>query len=126
MVATNSLQEGRSSPDVCFLSVTMIVNPKQGIQVIITETFPEIYLVKFRLLGRISVAYNTFSVHLVDPMDGYPLLLDREMGQLVKALNAAAIEQIPERRVSKISRSMIQTEGVEEIPRRKLQLAPGT
>ena len=123
MVATNSLQEGRSSPDVFYLSVTMVVNPRQGVQVIIMAGLPNMYLIRFKLIGKITKS-RKFKVDLVLPVDGYPFLKQREQGHLVNALNDAAKDQISIP-VTAIQAPMIQTDGLEELPRRKLQLAPG-
>ena len=65
-----------------------------------------------------------FRVDLVYPLDGYPLLNRKEEGQLVQALNAAAWTQasMP---VIAVQRPMIQSDGADALPRRKLRLTPG-
>ncbi len=124
MVTTNSLQEGRSSPNVCYLSVAMVVNPRQGVQVIIMDGLPDMYLIRFKLIGKITKS-GKFKVDLVIPVDGYPFLKQKEQGYLVNALNDAAKAQLS-MPVTTIQGPMIQSEGVEELPRRKLRLAPGS
>ena len=115
----------QASSDTIFLTVSMVLNPKQGVKVIILEGFPEIYLVKFKLSGSLMTRSRRFRVDVVYPVDGYPLLNPREEGQLVQALNAAALTQV-DIPVTLINRSMIQSDDVQELPRRKLRLAtPG-
>ncbi len=114
-----------ANPDVIVLTVSMVLNPKQGVSVIILEELPEILLVRFRLTGKLMPRAGRFRVDLVSPIDGYPLLNLKEEGQLVHALNAAAVAQasIP---VTAVHRPMIQSDGAQELPRRKLRLTRGS
>ena len=115
----------KTIPDVVFLSVVMILNPRQGVSVIITDRLPEIYLLNCKVVGRIGKKSGKFSVHLVYPLDGYPHLNDREAGHLAQALNAAATVQL-DMPVSAITGPMIQVEGVDQLPRRMLRMSPGS
>ena len=113
-----------TKPDVLFLTVTMVVNPRQGVTVIITDTFPDIYLVRFKLTGRVRTGgkrAGTFYVDLVEPLDGYPHLTKGESTHLIQSLNTAALAQV-ERPVSTIVMSMIDTEHSETLSSRKCRL----
>lgn len=124
-MSTRNDLTSKANPDVLFLTLTMVHSPQQGVQVIITEKLPEIYLVKFRLMGRISKNSGKFNVHLVYPVDGYPHLSAREEGRLTQALNTAAIIQSPEMPISAVRKHMIQSDDAQDLPRRRVRFALG-
>lgn len=124
-MATRNDLTSKANPDEMFLTVTMVVLSRRGVQIAITDALPEIYTVRFRLVGKIS-KNDKFNVHLVYPLDGYPFLSIREENHLVHSLNDAVALQAPERRVSEIRRPMIQFDEQTTLPRRLLRIALGT
>jgi hypothetical protein len=117
----DKLSTNQGIAEELYLTVVMIDNPKQGVQVIITEELPPIYLVRFKLVGSIMKTTGKFRVSLVYPMDGYPFLRPREEGQLVQVLNSAVAVQLPNIYVTEIHKPMLQSEEAQQLPRRRIQ-----
>jgi len=111
----------QTSPDVIFLSVVITINERQGVSIIISDSLPVTYLVRFKVTGKIVKKSGKFLTHLLYPLDGYPELNPREEGHLAQALNDAAASQVS-MPVSIIKKGMINTDDVGQLARRQLQL----
>ena len=113
----------KAKPEELYLSVNMVVSQRTGVSLIIEAELPDIYLVRFRLVGNMTKT-GKFRVHLVYPLDGYPHLGPKEQGHLMQSLNKAAAAHI-ETPVMFMGRSMLQQDEVSRLPRRMLRLAQG-
>lgn len=118
-----AVQDGQYKPGSIELEVPMVVNPRSIFTpVIILGSLPEIYLVKFKLIGHFTKA-GMFMVDLVSPLEGHPELTEREVGHLALALNEAAKVQVS-MPLSIIKPGIIQPHGTDEMPRRLIRMVP--
>jgi hypothetical protein len=105
--------------DILELTVMGTCLPGRG--TVFTAELPDIYQVRFELRGTIKKS-GKFTVHCVNPLDGYPLLNSREAYGLAQALNEATTIQAG-RPVTGIGKNLIDHYESLKLPRTKLQLA---
>ncbi len=102
-----------------------VLAKSNGASIIITTDLLETYLVQFTLVGRILKGSGRFIVELVRPLDGLPRLNPREVRELCQVINEAVAKFVDGKYdVSNVTPAKLLLEGVQDLPKRLLRLAP--